>query len=103
VQILKQGQVISTAIPIIGLPDAWVIYEQERRLLEGTGDSAPVNDFGAYRVVYDGLGILDDRLKQLGWLNDSLQLKTLRTELLKDWLESHEKGPNLPVGERAGA
>ncbi|MGA9925047.1 MAG: toll/interleukin-1 receptor domain-containing protein [Isosphaeraceae bacterium] len=88
VEILKQGRVISTALPIIGLPDASVIYEQERRLLEGKGGATPVSDFDACRILYDGLGILDDRIKQLGWLNDHLQLKTLRTELLKDWLKT---------------
>ena len=87
VEILKQGRVISTALPIIGLPDASVIYEQERRLLEGKGGATPVSDFGC-QILYDGLGILDDRIKQLGWLNDHLQLKTLRTELLKDWLKT---------------
>ena len=88
VEILRRGQVIFTAYPIIGLPDASVIYEQERRLLEGKGGATPVSDFGACRILYDGLGILDDRIKQLGWLNDHLQLKTLRTELLKDWLKT---------------
>ena len=90
VEILRQGQVISTALPIIGLPDASVIYEQERRLREGKGCPTPVRDFGACRVLFDGLGILDERIKQLSWLNDNLQLKTLRTELLKDWLKKHE-------------
>jgi len=90
VAILKKGQVISTAYPIMGLPDAWVIYEQERRIVEGKGGVTPVSDLGVYRIVYDGLGILDDRLKHLSWLNDHVELKTLRTELLQDWLKTHE-------------
>jgi len=90
VQILKNGQVMFTALPIIGLPDAWVIHEQERRICEGKGGAAPVSDFGAYRILYDGLGILDDRLRHLGWLNHQVGLKTLRTELLEDWLKTHE-------------
>jgi len=90
VAILKRGQVISTAYPIIGLPDAWVIYEQERRIRECKGGAAPVSDFGTCRILYDGLGILDDRLKHLVWLNDHVGLKTVRTELLEDWLKTHE-------------
>ena len=91
VEILRRGQVISTAYPIIGLPDAWAIYEQQRRILAGKSGATPVTDFvGASRILYDGLGILEDRLKHLGWLNDNLQLKTLRTELLQDWLKTHE-------------
>jgi hypothetical protein len=90
VAILKKGQVISTAYPIIGLPDAWVIYEQERRIREGKGGAAPVSDLGACRILYDGLGILVDRLQHLGWLNDHVELKTVRTELLQDWLKTHE-------------
>jgi len=90
VEILKEGHVISTVFPIIGLPDAWVIYEQERRIVEGKGGVTPVSDLGVYRIVYDGLGILDDRLKHLSWLNDHVELKTLRTELLQDWLKTHE-------------
>ncbi|MFI5460581.1 MAG: toll/interleukin-1 receptor domain-containing protein [Isosphaerales bacterium] len=103
VEILKDGRVISTFFPIVGLPDAWVIYEQERRILEGKGGATPAGDIGVYRVLYDGLGILDDRLKHLRWLNDNLQLKTLRTEHLQDWLKTHEQECNLPFGERAGA
>src|SRR5208337_254455 len=54
VEILRRGQVIFTAYPIIGLPDAWVIYEQQRRILAGKSGATPVTDFGAYRILYDG-------------------------------------------------
>ena len=43
VEILKSGQVIFTAYPIIGLPDAWVIYEQQRRILAGKSGATPVS------------------------------------------------------------
>ena len=87
VQILQNGKVISTAFPIMGLPDSSVIYEYERKLKTG---EIPVSDFGVYRILYDGLGIMDNRLNQLGWLNDHVQLKTLRTELLNNWLKPNE-------------
>jgi hypothetical protein len=32
VEILREGQVISQAYPVVGLPDAWLIYEYERKL-----------------------------------------------------------------------
>jgi TIR domain len=90
VTILKNGKLIATAYPITGLPDAWEIYEQETRLREAKASAASVSDFSTCRVLYDGLGILDDRLKHLGWLNEHVELKTLRTELLNDWLKTHE-------------
>ena len=35
VELLHNGRVIFTALPIVGLPDAWVIHQQERRIREG--------------------------------------------------------------------
>jgi TIR domain len=87
-RILKDEEAIATLYPIVGLPDALAIEEFEQKVA-GAGDRRSAmrpGDFGPYRIVYDGLGILDERLRHLTWLNSQLFLKTLRTELLNDWL-----------------
>ena len=90
VEIQRGDRIIATAYPLIGLPDAWVIDEHERRIAGEHRETMQAGDFGPYRIIFDGLGILDERLKHLTWLNNHLYLKTLRTELLQDWLTSHE-------------
>ncbi len=87
VQILREGTLLATTYPIVGLPDAWVINERERELVGTVQQSGKTHDLGPHRIVYDALGILDERLEHLNWLNRHLLLKTVRTELLRDWLK----------------
>jgi hypothetical protein len=86
--ILKDRKTIAMLYPTVGLPDALVIEEFEGKIAGGNDRRSAMQpgDYGPYRIVYDGLGILDDRLRHLTWLNSRLFLKTLRIELLDDWL-----------------
>ncbi len=84
VEILKQGRCIGTAHPVPGLPSAWVIFERENEI--GRSRSGRIA-LGKHRLVYDGLGIGANRLKHLEWLNSRLCLRTLKAQLLKDWLK----------------
>ena len=103
VEILREGQVISQAYPVVGLPDALLIYEYERKLAGPQREGKLRDEFKPYRLIYDGLGIYENRLRHLTWLNEYTGLKTLRTEHLHQWLTSHEQGSHLPGGECAGA
>ncbi|MFO0956395.1 MAG: hypothetical protein U0800_02880 [Isosphaeraceae bacterium] len=103
VQILREGRVVSEAVPVVGLPDARLIYDQERQLMAGLSQAPSVDLFKPYRLIFDGLGILEDRLQFLNWLNKNSELKTLRTEQLREWLANHEQTTDLPGGQRAGA
>jgi hypothetical protein len=102
VEILRDGEVVSQAYPVVGLPDALLIYEYERKLANARHDTIVKTELKPYRLIYDGLGIYDDRLLFLNWLNDYTGLKTLRTEHLNSWLVPHEQGPDLPGSERPG-
>ena len=113
---LRRGKkTLARVYPIVGLPDAWLINEFERKIAARwkgpkarAGSAAPPARGSSRRlkndwIVYDGLGIIEERLSHLNWLNESLRPRSLRTELLSDWLKSHGQGSGLPVGERPGA
>jgi TIR domain len=91
VYLRREGKVIATAYPVIGIPNAGIVDALEQRIAGGPEfrEKMQPGDYGPYRIVFDGLGILDRRLGHLNWLNSHLDLRTLRTELLQDWLTSH--------------
>jgi hypothetical protein len=88
VTIIRDGEEIATCYAVAGLPDALLIDEHEERIAGGRENRAAMQpgDFGPYRIVYDGLGILDARLHHLTWLNQCLNLKSIGTEGLNEWL-----------------
>jgi hypothetical protein len=91
VEVLRDGRVLSRAYPVVGLPDAWLIYEYEQKLARLESARGAGGPFATDRLIYDGLGIYKERLHFLNWLNGYTGLKTLRTENLHDWLASHHE------------
>lgn len=87
VTIIRKGKEIATAYVVAGLPDALLINEHEERIADGRERrEMRSRDFTLYRIVYDGLGILSDRLSHLAWLNDRVRLKTISTQRLHKWI-----------------
>jgi hypothetical protein len=88
VSITRDGRTIATAYTVAGLPDALLIDEHEARIAGNRERRAAMerSDFGPYRLVYDGLGILNERLHHLSWLNQCMYLKSVSTEGLDEWL-----------------
>src|SRR5262249_28502208 len=84
VQFLKEGKCVGTAHPVIGLPSAWNIFEFDQELDKEQADPGM---FKEHCLVYDGLGIRANRLGHLDWLNKQLRLRTLKAQLLGDWLQ----------------
>jgi hypothetical protein len=84
IQFLKEGKCVGTAHPVIGLPSAWHIFDCDQELGKGQTDPDAFKD---HYMVYDGLGIRANRLGHLDWLNKQLRLRTLKAQLLGDWLK----------------
>ena len=103
--------ILGLALPIIGLPDAWSIYQSEKDLKklaerEDRRDYVQIKDLltsNSVRIVYDGLGEQSDRAAHLGWLNHGLPLKTTNFDVSKGgsldplmgWLRGLRKEPEI--------
>ncbi|MFN6568064.1 toll/interleukin-1 receptor domain-containing protein [Dendronalium sp. ChiSLP03b] len=74
------SNVVGSAIPITGLPDALSIQQQEGLL--------QLKDLSRTRIIYMGLGADPDYTKHLDWLNQKVGLLTCQVDLLDDWLKA---------------
>lgn len=106
------GRPLGLVLPIVGLPDAWSVYRERSglaalRITVGASTGTTLENLdieglakgSRVRVVYDGLGVRDEHIQRLIWLNGYLPLKTASidhqprppagdSESLSHWLES---------------
>lgn len=94
------GTLAAVAIPVIGLPDAWAVHQEETRTLDATEKLAdPVRlkelfDASDVRILFDSLGVDQRWANHLVWLNGHLKLQTVgfdrqrgqATDPLDQWL-----------------
>ena len=97
---------IGVVLPIVGIPDAWLLYQEQlgldrlRLRVRGVDDATimALVKRGGVRVIYDGLGVRKGRADHIIWLNDHLPLGTIPIDSrpgeaegakeLLGWLES---------------
>ncbi len=71
---------VVSLLPIVGLPDARVIQQQEQVVQDRALSHA--------HIVYSGLGLDPDTVHHLNWLNQHRELRTLEVESLGDLIGS---------------
>ena len=73
----------TTQIPAIGIPHAYDCYESRafRRLLDTDG-------LEIY-LLYDSLRIRKKWIEHLDWLNESLDVKTIKRKDFELWISQH--------------
>jgi hypothetical protein len=97
---------IGVVLPVVGIPDAWLLYQEQLGLdrlrlgVRGVDDATimALVKRGGVRVIYDGLGVRKGRADHIIWLNGHLPLGTLPIDSrpggagspkeLVGWLES---------------
>ena len=70
-------------IPAVGVPQSIDCYEslQFRSLLK--------NDNATLYLIYDDLRVKDKWIKHLDWLNESLEVKTIKKKGFAEWLQNN--------------
>ena len=83
IELRRNGHIVGTAIPIVGLPDAPNLQELEQSVAarDPSGQS-----FGSSQVIYHGLGIDQEWADHLQWLNNHHILKMTKVESANKWL-----------------
>lgn len=80
IKLFRDQTPVANLLPIVGLPDARVIQQQEQVVQDRSLSPA--------HIVYSGLGLDPDTLRHLDWLNQHRELCTWEVESLDDLIGS---------------
>ena len=76
----RNDAIVASVIPVVGVPDAHVVQQQESRVVS--------QNLSKTRIVYTGLGVDRDYSNHLEWLNQSHNLRTITVEQSENWLKT---------------
>ena len=99
----SDGQVLGIALTSLGTPDARLLHNLERYPgLMGVAEDtfARLLKEDRVRVVYDGLGLHQEHLEHLRWLNEQMALKTVSVGGGTSGPPSQIYGSDLAPGSR---
>lgn len=72
-------------IPAIGVPQSWDCYESVK-LLERWNKTIPQKVF----LIYDDLSVLPRWIAHLEWMNNYLEVKTIKMQEFESWLKTEK-------------
>lgn len=72
-------------IPAIGVPQSWDCYESVK-LLERWNKTIPHKIF----LIYDDLSVLPRWIAHLEWMNNYLEVKTIKMQKFESWLKTEK-------------
>ena len=72
-------------IPAIGVPQSWDCYESVK-LLERWNKTIPHKIF----LIYDDLSVLPRWIAHLEWMNNYLEVKTIKMQEFESWLKTEK-------------
>lgn len=72
-------------IPAIGVPQSWDCYESVK-MLERWNGTSPEKVF----LIYDDLSILPRWIAHLEWMNNYLEVKTIKMQEFESWLKTEK-------------
>ena len=72
-------------IPAIGVPQSWDCYESVK-LLERWNKTIPQKVF----LIYDDLSVLPRWIAHLEWMNNYLEVKTIKMQKFESWLKTEK-------------
>lgn len=80
---------VGEVLPLVGLPDAMILHEQERgRTKAALSRGLNQGGWERFHVTYLGLGIPVEWTEHFAWLNERGTVQATPVDLLKPWLEA---------------